>query len=133
MILTTTRRYCRYGRPSGCSGDTALQECRVSAYTVRGARNGSLVHVTWTDGTLSGDPPTVDLVQVEAELACLHQEDRLSWARLVDPESRLPADPVADPAACWQLIRSVLDTVQSGEGDLPPEAVAALRRGGRSR
>lgn len=105
----------------------------MSRYTVRGARNGSQVHVTWNDGTLSGDPPTVDLMQVEAELARLHPEDRLSWARLVDPDGSLPAEPLADPVACWRLIRSVLDTVQSGEGDLPPEAAAALRGGGRSR
>jgi hypothetical protein len=83
------------------------------------------VHVTWTDGKLSGDPPTVDLVQVEAELARLHPGDRQSWSHVVDPQQSLPADPLAT----WRLIQSVLDTVQSGEGDLPERAVAVLQRG----
>jgi hypothetical protein len=33
--------------------------------------------------------------------------------------------------ASWRLIRSVLDTVQSADGDLPAEAAAALERGTR--
>lgn len=98
----------------------------MTTYTVRGGRNGSRVHVTWTDGTLSGDPPTVDLMQVEAELALLHPQDRLSWAHMVDPEQLLPADPLSEPTATWRLIQSVFDTVQSGEGDLPTEAVDVL-------
>lgn len=105
----------------------------MASFTVRGGRNGSQVHITWTDGKLAGDPPTVDLVEVEAELAGLHTHDRLSWAQVVDPESKLPADPLADPAAAWQLITSVLDTVQSAEGDLPAEAAAVLARGPRRR
>jgi hypothetical protein len=104
----------------------------VTSFTVRGSRNGSRVHVTWTDGTLSGDPPTVDLVQVEAELAALHPEDRQSWAQVVDPEHSLPPDPLAEATATWRLIRSVLDTVSSGEGDLPGEAVTALRSARRA-
>lgn len=104
----------------------------MTTFTVRGGRNGSRVHVTWTDGKLSGDPPTVDLVQVEAELVGLHPGDRQSWSHVVDPQRSLPADPLADPVATWRLIQSVFDTVQSGEGDLPEEAVAALQRGRRT-
>jgi hypothetical protein len=103
----------------------------MTTFTVRGSRNGSQVHITWTDGQLSGDPPTIDLVQVEAELARLHPHDRLSWSQVVDPDHSLPVDPLAEPVACWRLIRSVLDSVHSGEGDLPAEAQAAMRRGGR--
>ena len=44
-------------------------------FTVRGTRNGSLVHVTWTDGTLTGDPPTVDLLEVQAEIADTVHDD----------------------------------------------------------
>jgi hypothetical protein len=103
----------------------------MTTFTVRGGRNGSKVHVTWTDGTLSGDPPTVDLVEVEAELAGLNPHDRQSWSQVVDPDHSLPADPLSDPVASWRLIRSVLDTVQSADGDLPAEAAAALERGTR--
>ena len=105
----------------------------MTTFTVRGGRNGSQVHVTWSDGQLSGDPPTVDLVQVEAELAQLHPHDRLSWSQVVDPDHTLPADPLADRSASWRLIRSVLDTVHSGDGDLPAEAATAVRRRERSR
>jgi hypothetical protein len=105
----------------------------VTRFTVRGSRNGSKVHVHWADGHLSGDPPTVDLVHVEAELASLHPGDRQSWSAVVDPDQSLPPDPLADPVASWRLIRSVLDTVQSGEGDLPAEAMQALQRGSRHR
>lgn len=105
----------------------------MASFTVRGGRNGSQVHVRWTDGVLAGDPPTVDLVEVEAELARTNTHDRLSWAQVVDPESRLPADPLSDASAAWHLIVSVLDTVQSAEGDLPAEAHAALARDPRRR
>jgi hypothetical protein len=101
----------------------------MTTFTVRGGRNGSKVHVTWTDGTLSGDPPTVDLVEIEAELAALHPHDRQSWSQVVDPEHSLPVNPLSDPAATWRLIRSVLDTVQSADGDLPAGAAEALQRG----
>lgn len=104
----------------------------MTRFTVRGSRNGSKVHVTWTDGKLSGDPPTVDLLQVEAELARLHAGDRQSWSHFVDPDQSLPADPLADPASVWRLVNSVFDAVQSGEGDLPAEAVAMLQRGRRA-
>ncbi len=105
----------------------------MTSFTVRGGRNGSQVQVTWTDGKLTGDPPTVDLVQVEAELARLHPDDRLSWSRFVDPDHSLPADPLSDPTASWRLIQSVLDMVQSGEGDLPEGAAEAMQKGGRRR
>jgi len=103
----------------------------VTTFTVRGGRTGSQVHVTWTDGKLSGDPPTVDLIQVEAELAHLNPNDRQSWSHFVDPYRELPEDPLADPSATWRLIKSVLDNVQAGEGDLPAEAAELLQRTSR--
>lgn len=102
----------------------------MTTFSVKGSRNGSKVRVTWTDGVLSGDPPTVDLVHVEAELAQLHPEDRQSWSFVMDPEHRLPNNPLADPAASWRLICSVLDTVQGGEGELPEEVVATIENSG---
>jgi hypothetical protein len=96
------------------------------SFTVRGGRNGSQVFVTWTDGVLSGDPPTVDLIQVEAELAVLHPDDAHSWST-VNEYGRLPEHPLHDPDVAWQLISSVLDTVTSVDGDHPSAAVGASR------
>lgn len=103
----------------------------MTTFTVRGGRNGSQVHVTWADGKLSGDPPTVDLVELEAELVAVNRRDRQSWSHVVDPDGDLPQDPLLDPTAAWRLIRSVLDTVQTGSGDLPAEAAALLERPSR--
>ena len=97
------------------------------AYTVRGARNGSQVFVTWADGVLSGDPPTVDLIHVEAELAALHPEDAKSWNQ-VGGFSGLVVDPLSDPESAWQLIASVFDTVTNTEGAVPE---GAKQRAGR--
>jgi hypothetical protein len=99
------------------------------SYTVRGSRNGSQVFVTWADGQLRGDPPTVDLVQVEAELAALYPDDRQSWGH-VNAFGPMGEDPLADPERSWALISSVLDTVSTVEGDVP---VGALARRGRRR
>lgn len=98
----------------------------MASFTIRGSRNGSKVHVTWTEGTLSGDPPTVDLLEIEAEMVRVSKDDHLSWSRVVDPRQSLPEDPLTEPAAVWRLIQSVFDTVQSGEGDLPADAAAHL-------
>lgn len=93
-------------------------------FTVRGGRNGSQVHVHWTDGVLTGDPPTVDLLQVEAEMVTVFPTDRSTWGFRVSAGNTLPADPLADPESAWALIVSVLDTVTSYEGDLPLAAQA---------
>lgn len=97
-------------------------------FTIKGSRNGSRVQVTWTDGVLTGDPPTLDLLAVEAELASLHAGDRHSWAAVTDPQGTLPADPLRDPDGAWTLIASVLDSVTAGDGDLPEGAAARLSR-----
>ncbi len=97
-------------------------------FTIKGSRNGSRVQVTWSDGVLTGDPPTLDLLAIEAELASLHAGDRHSWAAVTDPQGTLPADPLRDPDAAWTLIASVLDSVTAGDGDLPVGASARLAR-----
>lgn len=97
-------------------------------FTIQGSRNGSRVQVTWTDGVLTGDPPTLDLLAVEAELTALHPGDRHSWAAVTDPLGGLPADPLRDPDGAWTLIASVLDSVTAGDGDLPAGAAARLAR-----
>jgi hypothetical protein len=101
------------------------------SFTVRGSRNGSPVQISWTGGKLAGDPPTVDLVLVEAELAKLHPGDHQSWSRVTYADDALAEDPLGDPASAWQLIRNVLDTVTGVEGDAPPDALERLRRSGR--
>jgi hypothetical protein len=98
----------------------------VRTFTVHGGRNGSQVFVTWTDGEISGDPPTVDLVHVEVELAALNPGDCHSW-RQVGGYGELPDNPLRDPDMAWRLIASVLDTVTKAEGDLPPAARDASR------
>ena len=96
------------------------------SFTVRGGRNGSQVFVTWTDGRISGDPPTVDLIHVEAELAVLHPDDSHSWST-VNAYGPLPERPLHDPDTAWKLISSVLDTVASVDGEAPPAAALASR------
>ncbi|MEN3301664.1 hypothetical protein [Pseudonocardia sp.] len=88
----------------------------MTSFTVRGTRNGSLVHVTWTDGELTGDFPTVDLVHTEAELvAVLHDDPHAAGAyrELV----ALPGEPLADAAAAYRLVVHVLDAVRETTGD----------------
>jgi hypothetical protein len=97
-------------------------------FTIKGSRNGSRVQVTWTDGVLTGDPPTLDLLAIEAELTALHTGDRHSWAAVTDPQGILPADSLRDPEGAWTLIASVLDSVTAGDGDLPAGAAERLGR-----
>jgi hypothetical protein len=116
----------------GIEGEVAPLNYRgglMPSFTIRGGRNGSRVHVTWTDGALTGDPPTVDLLHIEAELVRVNNDDHLqSWSDVLDTLGGMPGDPLTEPAAAWLLIRSVFDTIQSGEGDLPPDAAAELHR-----
>lgn len=98
------------------------------SFTVRGSRNGSHVHISWIGGKLDGDPPTVDLVLVEAELAQLHPGDRQSWSGVTYAGAALADDPLSNAASAWRLIRNVLDTVTEVAGDAPEEALESLRR-----
>ncbi|WP_300019163.1 hypothetical protein [Pseudonocardia sp.] len=88
------------------------------SFTVRGTRNGSLVHVTWTDGTLTGDPPTVDLLEVQADIAdTMHGDDHA--ARAFPALAALPPHPLADPSSAYRLIIHVFDSVRQTEGAVP--------------
>ena len=90
----------------------------MTTFTVRGTRNGSLVHVTWSDCALSGDPPTVDLVRTQAEIVTtLHDDGRA--ARAFPDLGALPAEPLAVPEAAHSLICHVIDTVRGTAGDVP--------------
>lgn len=101
------------------------------SFTVHGSRNGSQVHISWTGGKLAGDPPTVDLVMVEAELAKLHPGDKQSWSHVTDADGTLADEPLTDATSAWRLIRSVLDTISGVEGDAPQQAIDELRQRGR--
>lgn len=61
---------------------TTAQPAADRRFRVEGSRNGSLVHLTWNGGVLTGDPPTIDLLEVEAELLRQVPQDRRSWAAL---------------------------------------------------
>lgn len=86
---------------------TEDEEISTDTFTVRGHRNGSLVHVTWTSGALSGDPPTVDAVEVEAEIASLSDKDRMAKRATLTARS----DPLADVLSAARLVCHVIDRV----------------------
>lgn len=90
----------------------------MTTFTVKGSRNGSLVHVTWTDGVLSGDFPTVDLVLAEAELAPVVHVDGYA-ARALPDLGDLTDSPLRDAATAYRLIVRVLDNVRETIGEVP--------------
>ncbi|GAA3239333.1 hypothetical protein GCM10017691_40360 [Pseudonocardia petroleophila] len=90
----------------------------MSTFTVKGSRNGSLVHVTWTDGRISGDFPTVDLLLTEAELVPILHTDAYA-ARALPHLDGMAAAPLQDAAAAYRLIVHVMDSVRETTGDVP--------------
>lgn len=96
-------------------------------FTVRGIRNGSRVHVTWSNGVLTGDPPTVDLLEVEAVLAKERSFDPLVRELHAGAPEGFAADPLATATSAFYLIERVLDIVRDVEGDVPPGAGATRR------
>lgn len=90
----------------------------MTTFTVKGSRNGSLVHITWTDGQISGDFPTVDLLLTEAELIPILHTDAYA-ARALPDLHRMADSPLADPAAAYRLITHVMDSVREATGNVP--------------
>ncbi|MTV25723.1 hypothetical protein FTX61_09915 [Nitriliruptoraceae bacterium ZYF776] len=88
------------------------------SFTVHGARNGSLVTVTWTDGHLSGDFPTIDLAQIQGQVAGEAAEDNLA-PDLADLHRRLGPDPLAHPETAYLLLEQVIDRITRVTGDVP--------------
>lgn len=78
----------------------------VETFTVIGTRNGSPVKISWVLGRLSGDPPTVDLIEVEAAVQGELHGDPLASRAIA---ARL--DPLSDPVHACQLVCSVIDRV----------------------
>jgi hypothetical protein len=98
-------------------------------FTVSGTRNGSLVQISWSGGELSGDPPTIDLVLVEAMIARDQTTDPLVAELFHDaPDGFDLADPLGDPRSAYYLISRVFDTIRDASGDVPPTR-AHERRG----
>lgn len=95
---------------------TEGEDISIETFTVRGHRNGSLVHVTWTSGELSGDPPTVDAVEVEAEIASFSGNDRMAERATL----MAGKDPLADALSAARLVCHVIDRVS----DISPAVLA---------
>lgn len=84
----------------------------ATSFTVRGSRNGSLVQVTWDRGTLSGDFPTCDLVEVHAEVAGEGLADGHFRTHVSALYGTLPEHPLSDPVATYQVMTRVFDTIR---------------------
>lgn len=84
----------------------------TASFTVRGSRNGSLVRVTWTGGALSGDPPTCDLIEVQADVVSGGLADPALHNRFESLYGTLPERPLAEPVAAYRVMTRVFDTVR---------------------
>lgn len=91
----------------------------ITSFTVRGLRNGSQVHVHWERGAISGDPPTVDLLLVNAELAGSCAADRMVERAGMVAAS---ATPLAEPASAVAFVCAALDRVT----EVSPAALRGL-------
>ena len=95
-------------------------------FRLRGTRNGSPVDVSWSPGSLRGDPPTVDLMLAELEIAAACHEDPVcdpSLAAIVDGGT----SPLHDPRTAYALAERVLDSIREIAAE-PPSLAAELRR-----
>jgi hypothetical protein len=94
------------------------------SFRARGSRNGSLVHVRWDDGVLGGDPPTVDLMLAEAEIAMATATDPVVAGQEFARRCReLDGEPLQDPQFVFDLVRRVFDTVREVSSE-PPDLLA---------
>ncbi len=98
----------------------------LDSFWVRGLRNGSVVSLTWHHGSLTGDPPTVDLVEVEAELLVIGATDALARRSGLAVEPPATGTLLDDGQAAFAVIRRVLDRVL----DVDPPWLANVRPAG---
>jgi hypothetical protein len=99
-------------------------------FLVRGSRNGSLVTLRWSPEELGGDPPTVDLVLAELEIASTGAENRDDVhqdAGLTAILARAGGHPLDDPEAVYALAERVLDAIRDVQAE-PPNLAARLRQ-----
>lgn len=95
-------------------------------FTVTGSRNGSPVVVSWSPGRFDGDPPTVDLLLAEVEIARACAGDRFCEPELASIMSGAAGDPLHDPRASFALVERVLNLVRKVEAE-PASLQAALK------
>jgi hypothetical protein len=90
-------------------------DAQTTAFEVRGVRNGSIVTVRWERGVLSGDPPTLDLIQVMSEIVAISATDPVRLRGGTPPDvgiARSDSSHSLDRAAsALDLIRLVVDRV----------------------
>lgn len=91
----------------------------TTRFTLRGSRNGSLVQVTWAGGSLSGDFPTCDLIEIEAAMAQSGQDDAAYGPLVRALYGELPDEPLADPRAAFRVMAQVLDSIREVEAVHP--------------
>jgi hypothetical protein len=70
-----------------------------------------LVTLTWTNGVLAGDPPTIDLVEVEADLTRAAKDDPYVARTMGSTITGHGRDLLDAPESALVLIRRVIDRV----------------------
>ncbi|EIV91554.1 hypothetical protein [Frankia sp. QA3] len=85
----------------------------TESFEVRGVRNGSIVTVVWDRGRFDGDPPTIDLVEVEADLVAVSLRDpfQLRVDGVGGAGGAAVAPTVHDPESALALVIRTLDRV----------------------
>jgi hypothetical protein len=86
----------------------------MTKLTFTGPRGGKDISITWEDGTLSGDPDTVDWIQHIARMA---EASGTIVGGIGGPYAS--GEYLEDPFAAAELIRSVFPGAIREEGDLP--------------
>jgi hypothetical protein len=81
-------------------------------FTITGTYRGETFTVTWTDGTLSGDPDFVRLVESEAQA-----REGSAVGPVMGPYTTTAH--LADPLSAAILLQEVFDDVTSSSGELP--------------
>ena len=99
----------------------------VPRFTVTGSRNGSPIVVSWSPGHFGGDPPTVELLLAEVEIAQASTGDYICEPGLASILSRAAGNPLHDPEASYALVERVLDAVRNIEAE-PADLQATLKK-----
>ena len=102
----------RPGRRARQPADRPSITPTTTQFTVRGSRNGSLVEVTWKGGRLTGDFPTCDLIEVQADMARGAQGDPAYGRAVGALYGELPEEVLTDPVATYRVVEQVLDAIR---------------------
>lgn len=96
-------------------------------FCLRGTRNGSPVDVSWSPGSLRGDPPTVDLMLAELEIAAACHGDPVCDLSLAAIAGDCGTSPLHDPCTAYALAERVLDSIREVAAE-PAGLAAELQR-----